>query len=279
MQFFMISNDEKIAKYALQNGVDRLFIDLENIGKLERQGGMDTWKSNQTKDDVSRLRKALPNAHLLVRVNPMYENSKNEINEVIERGADSVMLPMFTRLDELERFIEYIDGRAEALPLVETIEALSLIPKILGKIYLTRLHIGLNDLHIQMKKTFMFELISDGTLDFICGELKHAGIQFGIGGIARAGEGIVSPEYLLGEHVRLGSDAVILSRSFHREVKSIDELKKTMDFPIEISKLRSIYNNFSAANLNVLEENKSATFNRIRDVVSLIQKKQRNKNE
>ncbi len=279
MQLFMIVNDEEIAKFVSKNGVDRLFIDLEFIGKQDRQGGMDTWKSSQTIKDVSRIREAVPEAHLLVRVNPIHDKSKDEINEVIERGADSLMLPMFTTLDELKSFVDFIDGRAEAIPLVETIKALHLLPKILKKVKVSRIHIGLNDLHIQMKKTFMFELICDGTLELVCTALRNAKIPFGIGGIARAGEGIVSPEYLLGEHIRLGSDAVILSRSFHRGAKSITELKKNIDFASEISKIREIYSKFKSAKKTIISSNKIKTADRITDVVRLIEKNKGNRNE
>ncbi len=279
MQLFMIVNDEEIAKFVSKNGVDRLFIDLEFIGKQDRQGGMDTWKSSHTITDVSKIRHAVPQAHLLVRVNPIHDKSKDEINEVIERGADSLMLPMFTTLDELKRFVGFIDGRAEAIPLVETIQALNLVPKILKEVKLSRIHIGLNDLHIQMKKTFMFELICDGTLEPVCSALRDAKIPFGIGGIARAGEGIVSPEYLLGEHIRLGSDALILSRSFHREAKSIIELKQSIDFALEISKLRKIYAKFKSADKTIISTNKIKTADRVKDVVNLIRKNKRNRNE
>ena len=37
-----ITNDENVAKIADTHGVDRIFVDLEQIGKQERQGGMDT---------------------------------------------------------------------------------------------------------------------------------------------------------------------------------------------------------------------------------------------
>lgn len=39
-------------------------------------------------------------------------------------------------------------------------------------------------------------------------------IPFGFGGIARIGEGDLPSDYILGEHVRLGSTSVILSRTF-----------------------------------------------------------------
>ena len=45
LKLMYITNQPEIAKIADKNGVDRIFIDLEKIGKRERQGGMDTVQS------------------------------------------------------------------------------------------------------------------------------------------------------------------------------------------------------------------------------------------
>ena len=59
MKFLMITNNPKIAKYIINNGVDRLFIDLEKLGKNIRQGHLDTWKSNHSFDDIHIMRKEI----------------------------------------------------------------------------------------------------------------------------------------------------------------------------------------------------------------------------
>ena len=56
MKFLMIVEQPDIAHYVSKNGVDRLFVDLEHIGKDVRQKNKDTWKSQQTVDDVSKIR-------------------------------------------------------------------------------------------------------------------------------------------------------------------------------------------------------------------------------
>lgn len=273
MLLLMIVNDSGIARFVTANGVDRVFVDLEYMGKDIRQKGLDTWKSRQTPNDVSRLRQEVPDAHLLVRINPPHPGSDAEIDDVVARGADSVMLPMFRTGDELARFVDHLDGRAEAVPLVETRAALDALPEIVRRIPLTRLHIGLNDLHLDMGLTFMFQPIADGSLEDACAALREAGISFGIGGLARAREGIVSPEYLLGEHVRLGSDAAILSRTFHRGAATVEELKAKMDFSAEVAALRAIHAEFAAADSVALERNRLLTRDRINDVVHLISNK------
>ena len=60
----------------------------------------------------------------------------------------------------------------------------------------------------------MFELLSDGTVEHLCNVLRNNHIRYGFGGIGRIGDGTLPAEYILAEHVRLGSSMVILSRSF-----------------------------------------------------------------
>jgi len=273
MMFLMIVDDTDIAHFAHENGVARLFIDLEYMGKELRQKGLNTWKSSQTMQDVTRIREAVPEAHLLVRINPLHEGTATELNNVLARGANSIMLPMFHSRDDLARFFDMLADRAEAVPLVETVASLAAVPEICESLPLTRLHIGLNDLHLEMKLDFMFQPLADGTLEDATTALRAHGVRFGIGGIARAGEGIVSPEYLLGEHVRLGSDAAILSRTLHRSAPDLQSLKLDMDFAVELAKLQAIYENFRSADVATLERNRVETAKRIQDVVILIRNK------
>lgn len=255
LQFLMIVNDPDIARYVFGHGVTRLFIDLEHLGKEQRQGHLDTWKSRQTPNDLSRIRDAAPDAHLLVRINPLNAGSRAEIDDVLARGADSVMLPMFRSRDELARFVDLLAGRAEALPLVETAGALSAVPEILRTVPLTALHIGLNDLHLDLGMDFMFEPLAQGLLEEPCAALRQAGVPFGLGGIARAGEGLVPPEQILGEHVRLGSTATILSRGFHNGAANLADLLAA-NFDSEVAKLQAIYAGFYTASAAELERNR-----------------------
>ena len=273
MHFLMIANDSEIARYVMSNGVDRLFVDLEYMGKDERQKGLDTWKSRQRPEDVSRLRAAVPDKHLLVRINPPHDGTAAEVEDVIARGADSIMLPMFRSIDDISRLLDWIAGRAEAVPLVETKAALDALPRIARLPGLKRVHIGLNDLHLELGLSFMFQPMADGLLEEGCAALRSAGIAFGIGGLARAREGIVSPDFMIGEHVRLGSDAAILSRTFHRNAESLEQITQQMDFPGEVARLRAIYAEFQGESRESLEKNQIVVRDKINDVVSLIAKK------
>lgn len=97
-----LTNDPKIAKIAQDVSVDRIFLDLETRGKAERQANMDTVISHNSIDDVKKLSAVLDRTELLVRVNSFYDGSREEINRVIDDGADIVMLPYFKTADEVK---------------------------------------------------------------------------------------------------------------------------------------------------------------------------------
>ncbi len=215
-----ITNNPVTARIAQEAGVDRIWIDMEYIGKDERQGGMDTVKNHHTIDDIKKLRPIVTNAELMVRVNPLhaatvdYCSSADEINHTIDAGADVIMLPMFKTADDVKEFVRYVDGRAKVQLLMETAEAAANIDSILEVPGIDEIHIGLNDLHLAMHKTFMFELICDETVANLCKKIKAKGIKYGFGGIARVGYGMLPAEYIIAEHYHLGSTAAILSRGF-----------------------------------------------------------------
>ena len=109
LRLMYITNEPNIAKIADENGVDRIWIDLEVNGKEERQKNLDTVKSKHKISDIGNVKKVLKNAKLIVRVNPIYENSEKEINDVINKGAEIVMLPYFKTTEEVKQFIKIIN--------------------------------------------------------------------------------------------------------------------------------------------------------------------------
>lgn len=272
-RFLFVSNDIHIARHVATCDAIDAFVDLEFMGKQERQGHLTTWKSRQSPQDVTRMREALPGNYLIVRVNPLHDGSRQEIDDVIARGADGVMLPMFHDRDTVSRFCDLVAGRAEAVPLFETAASVRAIPEIVPAVGLRRLHIGMNDLHLDLKRDFLFEPLADGFLEDPCAYLRARGTEFGIGGIARAGEGAVPPDVLLGEHVRLGSSCAILSQTFHRNAQTLEELCGSMDFAQEVAKLRSIYTAFLTADAESIERNRADTNNRIRAAAEAARKR------
>lgn len=214
LKLMYITNNPSVAIIAEKNGVDCIMIDLETLGKEERQKNMDTVKSHHTVDDVRNISKMLSKAETLVRINPWNEKSAEEIEKVIEAGAERIMLPMWKTAKEVELFLNTVNGRVKTTLLLETREAAEIIDEILKLPLLDEIHIGLNDLHLSLGLTFMFELLSNGFVEGLCEKIKASGIPFGFGGIAKIGEGMLPAENIVMEHYRLGSSRVILSRSF-----------------------------------------------------------------
>jgi len=241
LQLMMIVNDPPIARYVANHGVDRVFVDLESLGKLERQGHRDTWLSRHTLEDVVKVREAIGKATLLVRLNPWHSGSPAEIEAAIGAGADLLMLPMFKTVREVEDFCRAVNGRRPVIPLAETAEAMAILPRVARLPGVAEIYIGLNDLHLSLGMRFMFELLANGMLDEAAAQLKEIGIPFGFGGLARVGEGQLPAEMIVAEHVRLGSTCAILSRTFHRQAASLEALLAEMDFPREVGLLREAH--------------------------------------
>lgn len=215
-----ITKDPEIARIVESAGVERIFIDMEYIGKDARQRGMDTVQSHHTVDDVRKMKEIITTSEVMVRVNPIHEatsaysSSKEEIDAVIKAGADVVMLPYFKSVEEVQTFVELVDGRVSTILLLETPEAVEIVDQIIELPGVNEIFIGLNDLSLGYKKKFMFEILADGTVERLCFKFKQKGIPYGFGGIASMNGGKLPGRYVVKEHYRLGSTCVILSRSF-----------------------------------------------------------------
>lgn len=239
MNFMLITNKVDIARHAVDCGVKRIFLDLEVLGKYERQGHLDTVISDHSLEDIRYMRDALKEAELLVRINPLNSSSRTEINKAIEYGADIIMLPMFTSESDINQIGEMINGRARFIPLIETKLAAENIEYYVNSPYVSEFYIGLNDLHRDIGLKFMFELLCNSYVESLVEIIKRANKPFGFGGISRIGHGDLPAELILSEHVRLGSSSVILSREFHQRAESLSELSSKIDLGFEVNRLLS----------------------------------------
>ncbi|HCT54984.1 MAG TPA: aldolase [Balneola sp.] len=255
LKLILITDSPEIAKKAEDSGVDIIMVDLEINGKQKRQGGLNTVISNHSIDAIPKVRQAISKAKLMVRINPLYDGSKREIESVIEMGADLIMLPMFKTHHEVIEIYNMIDGRCGLVPLLETTQALTRIDDILELTDFEFIHIGLNDLRIGLDLKFLFEVVSGGIVEYLGKKISNKNIAFGFGGVARMDSGELPGRLVLSEHVRIGSEAVILSRAFHNNSKTIDELEKNVDLAKEVRTLRSYEKNFQL-NEKTLESNK-----------------------
>lgn len=264
LKLMYITNKPAVAEIAEQAGVDWIFLDMEFIGKDARQGGLDTVQNHHTVKDVANIKAAVKKAKVLVRVNPIHEalpgypSSKDEIDATIKAGADIVMLPFFKTVEEVKRFINYVDGRAKTLLLMETVEAANIADEILDIPGIDMIHLGLNDMHLELGMKFMFELLANGKVEKLGNKIKAKGIPFGFGGIATLDGGALPGSMVLKEHVRLGSSMVIVSRSFCNTdiVTDLNEVKCIFDKGI--SGLRALEKEASRSGAAYLEENRKA---------------------
>jgi len=266
IKLMYLTNNEEVARIAENNGVDRIFIDLEVHGKADRQRGLNTVISYHSINDVQKIKGVLNNSELLVRVNPLYEDSKHEIDSVIENGADIVMLPYFKAKDEVEIFIKQVRGRAKVCLLLETVHAVNNIDSILSVPGIDCVHIGLNDLYLGNKMNFIFEPLANGMVENICRKVKQKKIPYGFGGIARIGELALPAENILAEHYRLGSSMVILSRSFCNTtlIKDLDKIREI--FTIGVKEIRDYEAVLLKADKSLFELNKEYVREKVEEI-------------
>tara|TARA_B100000427_G_C15445296_1_gene566978 strand:+ start:61 stop:861 length:801 start_codon:yes stop_codon:yes gene_type:complete len=255
MKYILICSNPEIAKHSQEIGVNTILVDLEKYGKRERQGP-GTWITDHNLETVSKIRKSI-SGELLVRVDPWKEETKEQIDESIERGANSIMLPMIKNLQEIEEFIDYVGKRANILPMIETKDAFSIMNAILELEQIKEIFIGLNDLHLSLSLSFMFEPLSKGLIDKVSELTLKKGKKFGFGGIALIGEGELKSDLILSEHIRLQSSSVILSRSFHKNAKDLKDLYSKIDFEHEFNKLKTKEMEIKSLSSKDLERNRS----------------------
>lgn len=262
-----VTNRPDVAEVAQSSGVDWIFVDLEILGKEDRQGHLDTVISGHTIEDVRELRKVVKDSKLLVRVNPVHSGSAEEIDGVVAAGADIIMLPYFHSASEVRDFVRLVGGRTQTCILIETPDSVAEIDGILGVEGIDCVHIGLNDLHLGYDQDFMFELLVDGTVDYLADKIAKAGIPFGFGGIARLGGGALQAEMILAEHSRVGSSQVILSRAFCHPEQYHDTEHIERIFAEEVGRIRDFQKWLDSAPEDFFERNKEKVRLAVEDIV------------
>jgi 2-keto-3-deoxy-L-rhamnonate aldolase RhmA len=265
LKTFYITNNLEIALAAEKAGVDRVWIDLETLGKEERQKNLNSVKSHHSIDDIKLIAPRLTKAEMMVRVNPWNPNSKQEIDDAINAGGKVIMLPMWKTVEEVKHFIDAVNGRAIVSLLLETREAEQCLDDVLALSGIDEIHIGLNDLHLSYGLTFMFELLTNGTVERIINKIKQKGIPYGFGGISHLGDGMIPAQMIIMEHYRLGSTRAILSRGFCNINNPINEIEK--EFANNMKELRLFEQTFDR---NQYEENRVLLKKKVEEVVEII---------
>ena len=267
-----ITNDSDIARIAVDAGVDRIFIDMEVLGKAERQGNMDSVKSHHVPSDIGRVRQSIgSDAQIIARVDPLNPESQKQIDASIQYGADILMLPMWKTAGEAAKFVSMTEGRCRTQLLLETAEAAENVEEAARFSGANEIHIGLNDLHLSYHKKFMFELLADGTVERLTRTIRSCGLPYGFGGIGRPGRGLLPAEYILAEHYRLGSQIVILSRSFCNVDQVQDKVWIQEQFVMGVSAIRDLEREYSRWTPKQFCENQRKVRERVQEIVTGIQ--------
>lgn len=236
--FTFWTNNPKLARHADLAGVDRVGVDLEVLGKAERQQGLKTWVSQHQQADIPAVREVLSRAQLFARTNPIHPNIKSEIEQLLELGVQVLMLPFFTSPEEVAEFVGLVAGRAKVVPLVEHIQAAESIEEIVKIEGVDELHIGLNDLGLSMGVRNRFAMLTSPVVEQVAAYIREAGIPFGFGGIGRAQDNslLIPADLIYAQYPRLGGTATLISQAFRGAELSQSE------FVAEIAKARSRLN-------------------------------------
>ncbi|MFN7610043.1 MAG: aldolase/citrate lyase family protein [bacterium] len=270
LKFMIITNQPADARAAVDSGVQRIMVDLEILGKYERQGHKDTFVTTHVPDDIDRVRRAVPDAELMVRVNPYHAGTPKEVDDAIARGADLMMLPMFTTLEEVQRTRDAIGGRARFVPLCEHRDAFNALPAIAEQKLADELYLGLNDLHLSLGQHFVFAPLLDGYGDRFAAIARAAGLPFGIGGVGVANAEPLRGDWIMAEYARIGSTRVILGRAFQKACtggsRTLAESAEEMQTQIEM--LHDVYARAHQTDAAQQEEARQRLYRRIEGLVT-----------
>lgn len=215
---FLFSTDPTRIGPAEAAGVAGFVVDWEWIGKEGRQASADTEVNRDTLEDLRRAR-AATTARLLCRLNAVGEGTAREIEEAIAAGADELLLPMVRTPDEVASVLKRARGRCGVGILVETVDAVRRAGE-LGRLPLSRVYVGLNDLAIERGTSHIFAPLADGLLDRIRDAFD---VPFGFGGLTLPERGDPLPcRLLIAEMARVRSDFSFLRRSFRRDMVGRD---------------------------------------------------------
>jgi hypothetical protein len=210
------TNEPDLAALADAAGIDRVGLDLETIGKRERQRGLGTWISTHSERDLASLAAVMSRAQLFARTEPVNPGLRNQIERLIAAGVRVLMLPMFSRADEVARFVDQVAGRATVVLLLETAEAVWRIDEILAVEGIDEIHLGLNDLALSMRATNRFEVLTDEAISQVAKTIVQAGVGFGAGGLGRVDDQSlpIPTDLIYAQYPRLGATAALVSRAF-----------------------------------------------------------------
>ncbi len=227
----LLTRDPDWIQAAEGAGIPRIGIDIERIGKQERQSQVTNARISD--HELQDLRIVTTHSRLakpFARLNRPHAGTAAEIDEAIACGARSLMLPGFDTPRQAATFIEHVAGRAEAILLLETRSATEQLDRILKLTGIDELMVGLNDMSLQFKLAGPMAMALDPLLDTIADKVRSAGIPFGFGGVARPERRDLptSPDLLLARYAQLGATRAWIARSFTNDGLQPNQLAEAL---------------------------------------------------
>jgi len=216
-RFTLMTDDAELAGAADEAGVDCVGVDLERLGKHERQGAHPQLRiSDHRVEQLPSVRARLKQARAFARLNPLNPDSAGEIERALEAGADVLMLPYFRTVAEVETFVHLVGGRAFVSLLLETAAAADDVAAIARVRGVGEIVVGLNDLSLDLGRSNQFTLLVSPVLECVADEVRAAGLPFGFGGLADpANDALpVPPSLVYAQYPRLGATRAFVARKF-----------------------------------------------------------------
>lgn len=206
--------DPKLLEQLITFDIDGIIVDLEHKDKNRRQLQFDTQITEHELSDLYTVAKSNPK-NLICRINGPKYWTLDEINGVIESGANEILAPMIKNKEEVDWPLEQIDGRVELGLMIETVEAIDMLPEI-NELPVKRVYVGLNDLAIQEKRQNIFSPLADGRVAKIRETTKAL---FGVAGLTHPVLGYpVSCRHIIMYLAEIKADYSFLRRSFYRDL-------------------------------------------------------------
>lgn len=227
-QLLLFTTDPHMVRTAGRAGIDGIIVDWEHLGKESRQRGADTQINHDTLADLRRVR-AHTDGLVLCRINQFGPHTLDEVQAALSAGADELLLPMVRTVEQAQRTLDWIGGRAGLGILIETPQAVERTAALCA-LPLTRVYVGLNDLSIARHTPNLFTAVADGTVESI---RRRCPLPFGFAGMTLPEKGFPIPcRLLIAELARLNCAFTFLRRSFLTDIQG-------QDMTYQVSRMRA----------------------------------------
>jgi hypothetical protein len=259
LELLLFSTDPRLAVTAERSGVDGFIVDWECKGKSERQRGQDMEVNADTPEDLSNIVAAV-NRPVIVRINGIGKHSKEEIDLALELGANGVMLPMAGCAQEVESFLDLVEGRARTIVQIETQGLIDDLARF-ADLDWDSAYVGLHDLMLSRAASSMWQALIDGTVENVFRILRGRAVGFAGATVIGGGHPIRFTQ-ILHELSRLGAQLTFLRRSFRREM--LDR-----DMAVEIDAIRAAWSASCRRGGEAVRADKAALYANLRGLVEV----------